>query len=499
MKRGFIQGTLWALVLGLAVLSFVSLSNEQPVLATGPAAPQLSVPALAAEAPSTSVSVSLGEEQAPRLALAPPSVPEAGAQETAPVVTTEPAAQPETGKVETTLDVPANSVTPELSSTADTTLSGDAQQALTTVELQDTSPPVPQIDTNVATAPPAPPEPTAAPPSVVEQETVVAEAEPATEPLPEPAAQEPAPVAEEPAPVVDEPVAAPSSGQQAQTPQTDGADPAPEVVIAQTEDDAPAETGPAVRINRPSTATEEPTEPQSEAAETDAVPTDAPALQRYAAPFENPDNLPLISVVLVDDNGLPDAAQVIAALPFQPTVVVDALADSAGGKAASYRAAGVEVAMQLALPSGAQPVDVEVAFEAAFGIVSEAAMLFSDGTGLVQDNRRVTAQVMQILADDGRGFVSVQRGLGGALRAASQESVASAEIMRDLDGAEETAGAIARALDQAAFRARQTGTAVVMGRMTPQTLQVLSEWSADLDTDTLLIAPVSAILLGQAD
>jgi polysaccharide deacetylase 2 family uncharacterized protein YibQ len=141
---------------------------------------------------------------------------------------------------------------------------------------------------------------------------------------------------------------------------------------------------------------------------------------------------------------------------------------------------------------------VEVAFEAAFQFLPEAAMLFSLGTGAIED-RAVMGQVMQILAADGLGFVTVQRGLSDATRAAEQAGVPAATILRDLDGENEDSGAIARALDQAAFRARQTGDVVILGRLTPSTVTALREWTAALDQTSLSIAPVSAILLSQGE
>ena len=44
-------------------------------------------------------------------------------------------------------------------------------------------------------------------------------------------------------------------------------------------------------------------------------------------------------------------------------------------------------------------------------------------------------------------------------------------------------------------RARQTGEAVLIGRVNPDTLEALRGWAADIDRDTLAIAPVSAVLL----
>jgi polysaccharide deacetylase 2 family uncharacterized protein YibQ len=274
----------------------------------------------------------------------------------------------------------------------------------------------------------------------------------------------------------------------------------PAAVVEQTQEATALPTvNTGVRVNRPGTDPTETAGQDAVVVEAEPTPDDAPALSRYAALFENPDDLPMISIILVDEGTMPDAASAISDLGFLPTVAVNALANDAASQMTAYRSAGIEVALQTSLPDGARPTDVEVAFEAAFGILPEAAMLFSDGTGVLQDDRSVTSQVMEILAADGRGFVTVQRGLGNAVRAAEQANVLAATIIRDLDGEGEDQAAIARALDQAAFRARQSGGAILMGRVTPATLDALRAWAGNLDASQLAIAPVSAILLDQAE
>ena len=251
-----------------------------------------------------------------------------------------------------------------------------------------------------------------------------------------------------------------------------------------------------VRINRPVAA------PAGADAGTDTSPPDAlgltedtPALARYAAVFERTAGVPQIAVMLIDNDATTAATSALTDLGFVPTVAINALAAGAGDKMAAYRAAGLEVAVQADLPSGAQPVDVEVAFAAALQLVPQAAMVFSTGTGAIED-RAVTAQVLQILAADGLGFVTIQRGLSDATRGAQQAGVPAATITRDLDG---DAAAMVRALDQAAFRARQTGNVVVLGQMTPDTVAALREWATGVDQEALSIAPVSAILLSQSE
>ena len=557
--RGFIQGSLWALIVGGVGLSLTSVVSESPErFAAGPATPQLVAPELDAVNVTPSVSLPNASEDTPSFAAVAPLEPASESSDATPVFSVEPATPPQTVDVATLMETPDALPPPELDNETDAPIAATAGTAPSTTLVAPST-----AMTDAPAVPDATPEIVTAQDSVVveimpdtgedtpQQDTVadaplitildtpvegtndiivnedpavtdtpVQEAAPTSDPtdsntqdagVEELAVTEVVPdeaVAPEPEPAVTQETVAdvgpevvePQLDEPVQEPATVTQTPAPVAVTPQVVqlDDAPTEalpqTNTGVRVNRPSEDTTGPAEAETADAEVEYVP----AISRYATAFENPGDVPLISIILLDE-GAPDGPSAVADLGFVPTVVVDALAVTAFDTAAAYRAAGLEVAMQIALPSGAQPTDIEVAFEAAFGIVPQAAMFFSDGTGVVQDNRTVTAQVMEILAADGHGFVTVQRGLGNAVRAAAQESVPAATILRDLDGSGEDPRAMTRALDQAAFRARQSGGAILMGRVTPQTLDVLRDWAATIDPEELLIAPVSAVLLDQQE
>ena len=491
--KGFVKGSLWGLVLGISGLSFASLVSEQPQFATGPSAPQLVAPQLEVVAPTPPETFDADKDTAPAFAPATPLDDVVETSDVAPEVSTEPAALPETAEVAAAIDRPETPA--EIAVTAEDEAPATLQEetALTTPEVEVEAP---EVDTA----------PAATPPSILaaEEPAVAPEAEEAdATPNPQAVEQEEANVAEAPAREED---TVPAAAQTPVAPAQDDASTATdttstgEAEVAETEAVTLPQTTTAVRINRPGAAEDEPADEPVEATEAEAIPDDAPALLRYAVPFQQTATEAKISIILIDSGEMPNAVAAISDLGFVPTVTVNALSPASPDLAAAYRAAGVEVAMQAALPQGAQPVDVEVAFEAALGTVPDVAMLFSDGTGAMQ-NRAVTAQVMQILAADGYGFVTVQRGLSNAARAAEQAGVSAATILRDIDGNGEDARAIVRGLDQAAFRARQTGNAVLLGRVRPETLSALRDWAAELDQDTLAIVPVSAVLLdgGEAE
>ena len=253
-----------------------------------------------------------------------------------------------------------------------------------------------------------------------------------------------------------------------------------------------------VRVNRPGA---EPVEPVGQEAE--VVPDDdlevaegTPAMTRFGAPFENAEGLPLLSFVLVDDGDVADGASALADLGMPVTVVLDASAPDVGARMSAYRAAQIEVGLKTSLPLRATPSDVEVTFAAALSVLPETVMMLSLGDDGVEQNRAVTTQVMEVLAAEGRGLVTVQRGFGNALRAAAQANVPAATILADLSDEGGNDAALARALDQSAFRARQTGSAVMLGKLDAATLAALGAWVLDLDNDEVKLAPVTAILNG---
>ena len=419
--RGFIQGSIWALLLGGVAVSTMSyLDDEGIVQFGGEVAPASEAPA--AMTHFSGVLAAPGETDLPRMPR------DARAPFTDPFVPllANVAVQPVLPAIDGAL-VPAPVVAEAEAETPDEPVTSDA--SVTTTEAE----PLPEVDTADATV-----ETTAQAPEAVE-------------------------------------------------PAEDGNQPP-------ADDGQSDENG--VVVNRLGTSSSQPAGQVAEVVEEAEVAEDAPALLRYAAPFENPEGLPLLAIVLIDDGAGGDTVSAVANLGFPVTIVVNALAPDAEAQMRAYRGAGAEVAMELALPRGAQPADVEVAFEAALGIMSDAAMLFSSGGDVIQGNRQVTGQVMQVLSDLGMGFVAEERGLGGAIRAAGQADVLAAPVERDLDGGGESASAIARALDQAAFRARQTGDTVLLARLDEATLAVLRDWAAANDGSGTAIGPVSALLLG---
>jgi polysaccharide deacetylase 2 family uncharacterized protein YibQ len=75
--------------------------------------------------------------------------------------------------------------------------------------------------------------------------------------------------------------------------------------------------------------------------------------------------------------------------------------------------------------------------------------------------------------------------------------VPAALVFRDFDAEGQSSDEIRRILDQAAFRARQEGAVILVGRASPGTLAALTEWALGSRAASVALAPVSAALLAQ--
>lgn len=467
MLRGLLSGGILGVVVGGASLTVASLMAEQPAGNTPPAAPQVSAPETAqVDAPTSN-----------------------GPQDVAPTmiapeiegVTTPTVSMPDVETVPTLADT-ASADVPQASNVSEALAAPDSTRALSvdaTAEEpvlpnpQSVAPQVPasEQDITVSTTPAALPEPV-----IVAVEDPVA-AMPLNIPVPQPRSADVL--------VIDTPIVEPQPEDPTGDASVQGIAVAPSSSLP-TGDDS-------VQVNRITTEESVVADPETEP----TVDPDAPALTRYGTVFENVDGKPLIGIILLDDGSMNGASAAVASLPFDVTVVIDLAVEGAAERLADYRAAGIEVGVQSALPLNAIPTDVEVVLEATFATLPETVLLLDAGDGGLQNDRAVTEQAMDALAEEGRGFVTVSKGLNMALRAAEQADVPAGVIFRDLDADDQDARVIRRFLDQAAFRARQESGVLLLARVRPNTISALVLWGTANRAGQVAIAPVSAVLSAQ--
>lgn len=221
------------------------------------------------------------------------------------------------------------------------------------------------------------------------------------------------------------------------------------------------------------------------------------ALTRWATPFEAPGDKPLLSIVLVHEGDGALSREVVDGLPQTVSFGVNAGSPGAAAIARDYRAMEREVVMIPSLPFEATPQDVEVALRVNFETVPEAVAVMDNSGDSFQSNRSAVAQVVDVVAASGHGLITFPRGLNTAHQRAERAGVPTGLIFRDIDGRDETNEQIRRAMDRAAFRARQDEAVILVGRTKVTTLEALSEWVLGNRAASVTLAPISAALLAE--
>lgn len=255
---------------------------------------------------------------------------------------------------------------------------------------------------------------------------------------------------------------------------------------------------PEVKTNRLPSVTDTPGAEESvgvaEPVETPAEDT-RPPLQRFAVEFENPDENPLMAIVLLDDGTSPIGLDALKSFPYPLSFAVDASWSGAGAAMQAYRDAGFEVLALASLPENANATDTEVAMQAYFTAIPEAvAVMEQPGFGL-QSNREASTQLARILSDSGHGLVLFPNGLNTTQKLIAREGVPSATVFRDFDAKGQNATVIRRFLDQAAFKAGQEkGGVIMVGRLRADTISALLLWGLQDRAGQVALAPVSAVL-----
>jgi polysaccharide deacetylase 2 family uncharacterized protein YibQ len=241
-------------------------------------------------------------------------------------------------------------------------------------------------------------------------------------------------------------------------------------------------------------------DPASDPADTVAVaaPSGPPPVEIYAEPFENPEGKPVMAIVLIDDS-TSIGVEALQEFPYALTFAVDPSAPDAAEKMARHRAAGFEVVALADLPATATPQDAEVSLAVWMNDLPEiVALLEGTGSG-VQGNRQLSDQVTAIAGGRGLGLILQDKGLNTAQKLAARAGVPSAVVFRDFDGAGQMPAVMRRFLDQAAFRARQEGAVIMLGRVRPDTISALLLWGLQDRAGSVALAPVSAVLTRQPE
>ncbi|WP_037315725.1 divergent polysaccharide deacetylase family protein [Ruegeria halocynthiae] len=226
----------------------------------------------------------------------------------------------------------------------------------------------------------------------------------------------------------------------------------------------------------------------------DIPPAAGKPIQAYSAKFDNPESKPLMSIILIDDEGA-YGAEALQDFPYPISFAVSPSDPNASEKMAKHREAGFEVLALADLPKAATAQDAEVSLSVWLDALPETVgILEGVGTG-IQGNRKLADQVAVIAGGTGRGLITQDNGLNTVQKLAARNGIPSSVIFRDIDGARQNPKIMRRFLDQAAFRAGQEGTVVMLGRLRPDTISALLLWGLEDRGNRVAMAPISAVMM----
>ena len=211
-------------------------------------------------------------------------------------------------------------------------------------------------------------------------------------------------------------------------------------------------------------------------------------------PAEAEDDAPRMAIVLIDDGTGPLGPDTVGEFPFAVSFAIPASHPDAAATAQGYRDAGFEVLAIAGVPEGAQATDVEVTLEGSLGAVPEAvAVMEAPGDGL-QATRAISEQAAQYLGASGHGLLMQPKGLNTGEALARREAVPTVTVFRDFDGEGQDPRVMRRFLDQAAFKARQEGAVVMLGRLRADTVSALLLWGLQDRASSVALVPISLVL-----
>jgi polysaccharide deacetylase 2 family uncharacterized protein YibQ len=228
-----------------------------------------------------------------------------------------------------------------------------------------------------------------------------------------------------------------------------------------------------------------------DAAPSEAVLAEGQPFEINAEAFVALDNRPLMSIVLIDDAAA-IGAEALQDFPYPLTFAISPQDPKAAEKMKARRAAGFEVLILADLPREASPQDAETAMGVWMQQLPQAVGILEGVDTGFQGNRPLADQMVAVMKATGYGMVTQNSGLNTVQKLALRDGMPAGVVFRDFDGAGQNPRAIRRFLDQAAFRARQEGAVIMLGRLRPDTISALLLWGLQDRASQVGLAPISA-------
>ena len=509
MARGYLSGLIWGSLVSLGGAAVVSMSTPLPQApSVASVQPEVSEP-VASNAPAALPEPSVPAGDASSEQPVSPAAPESDTLSALEDADTSPAAAPTVGAAEPLAETAqAEAKPPSVAISKETA-------PVVTVDSTSPAAPAASEELTISTEPAQP-----TPPAPAEETSGFGDSEAAEQPEPDPTVPETEPTVVEDPPETDVATAPEPETTAEEAPPEPTAEPRvaslPRVEPDAAEEPADDPATDAATATAPSPSIGQRVAPITErgtattalptvGAETDSPSTDAPTVQtaaapieQFAAPFTNPDDKPLMGIVLIDDeNSI--GGEALETFPYPLTFAISPFDPNAKEKMDRYRAAGFEVLALLDLPLDATPEDAEASLEVGMSTLSETIGVLEGVASGVQGSRPLSDQVTAILRDKGYGFITQNSGLNTVQKLAAREGVPSAFVFRDFDGANQTPTVMRRFLDQAAFRAGQEGGVIMLGRVRPDTVSALLLWGLQDRASRVALAPASAVLTAQPE
>jgi len=230
---------------------------------------------------------------------------------------------------------------------------------------------------------------------------------------------------------------------------------------------------------------------------TDRLPTIAPTEEETAV--EEPavaeeDDRPLMAIVLIDTGEFNIGPEALASFPYPISFAIDPLRGDAIEASDKYSSKGYEVLLTADLPEGGDASLAELVLVPTLESFENVVGLLEGTDGGLQGNMALAEGVLNMIEGSDYGLVLRAKGLNAAQQQAEGRDLPVETVFRDFDIAGQKATVIRRFLDQAAFKARQEGSVIMVGRLRPATISALLLWGLQDRAASVRLAPISDVL-----
>ena len=206
------------------------------------------------------------------------------------------------------------------------------------------------------------------------------------------------------------------------------------------------------------------------------------------------DDRPLMAIVLIDTGEYNFGPEALASFPYPISFAIDPLRDDAIALADKYSAKGFELLLTADLPQDGDASLVELALEPTLESFDGVVGLLEGSDGGLQGNIALAEGVLDMIEETDYGLVLRSKGLNATQQQADGRELPVDTLFRDFDGAGQNATVIRRFLDQAAFKARQEGSVIMVGRLRPATISALLLWGFQDRAASVRLTAISEVL-----